>query len=83
MNEERFEVKNAANAVEIAASRFKMPQIVRKMQIVRTMDRAGHKKYLNEKKRKNKTIPDPLHNVDYSWIAIQYLQHDGTCFDML
>ena len=82
MNEERFEVKNAPNAVEIAASRVKMPQIVRKMQIVRTMDRAGHK-ILNGKKRKNKTIPDPLHNVDYSWIAIQYLQHDGTCFDML
>jgi hypothetical protein len=38
MDIERFEVKNAANSVEIAASRFKMQQIVRKM------DRAGNQK---------------------------------------
>ena len=31
MDKERFEVQNAANTVEIAASRFKMLQIARKM----------------------------------------------------
>ena len=31
MDKERFEVKNVTNTVEIAASRFKMLQIVRNM----------------------------------------------------
>ena len=54
MDKERFEVKNAANTVEIAASRFKMLQIARKMD--RTVN---PKKNPQTEKRNPQTIPDP------------------------
>ena len=52
MENERFELKHAANTVEMAASRFKMLQIAKKM------DRTGNNK--KQRKRNPQTIPDPL-----------------------
>ena len=52
MDKERFEVQNAANTVEIAASRFKMLQIARKM------DRTVNPK--KKPKGKKQTIPGPM-----------------------
>jgi hypothetical protein len=59
VDKERFEVQNAANTGEIAASRFKMLHIVRKM------DRTGNPpKKQNEKKQTN-TIPDPFQILNH------------------
>ena len=52
MGKERFEVQNAANTVEIAASTFKM------LQLARTMDRTVNPKKTTEKE--TQTIPDPI-----------------------
>ena len=52
MDKERFVVQNAANTVEIAASRFEMLQIARKMD--RTMNL---KKSLNVKTKLNNSRP--------------------------
>jgi hypothetical protein len=59
MENERFEFQILANAVEMAASSSKMPQIARKM------DRGGNpKKNKTGEKKVPQTIPDPL---PYVW----------------
>jgi hypothetical protein len=55
MENERFELKNAANTVEMAASSSKMLQLARQ-----TCRKNGCKKKPKRKKKTPKTIPDPF-----------------------